>query len=338
MLSVLVLLSSAVLAQDEAPPPIIGGEMTADFAPVGTLLPEFDGYLYGDYAWCSGTLIDERWVLTAAHCIDDAAVGDLLRYGATLHFCTGTELTNEGVEDCAEITDLIPHPDYSSRDLSADIGLVQLGEGMAASGSYAINDDAPQGLSQDSMTYVGWGSDSYYNGPGSGVKRTVEVRLYDYDSTHLFTYEAGKNVCSGDSGGAALMWDGGAWELVGVNSYVFAYDGGDACSSDQALGASTRVDVYYDWIASTVELSDDGGSNDGGNNSDGGGNSDGSGEDTAAGDTAEPVGGGGGGDQVAGGGGDAGGVGCAVVSRGGGAGLLGLSLLGLALGARRRQR
>ena len=67
------LLLSISFANDP-PPPIVGGSVTNSFLQVGAIAA-LDSNGYGA-AFCSGTLIDDTWIVTAAHCIEgnDAAV------------------------------------------------------------------------------------------------------------------------------------------------------------------------------------------------------------------------------------------------------------------------
>ena len=88
----------------------------------------------------------------------------------------------------------------------------------------------------------------------SGRKRYAAIPYYDADSDFIYAYDAEKNLCSGDSGGAGMREDAdGVMWLAGVNSFVFAYQDANTPCEGGGSGA-TRVDQYYDWIAEYVNL------------------------------------------------------------------------------------
>ncbi|MEL6344899.1 MAG: trypsin-like serine protease [Myxococcota bacterium] len=244
---------TGLAAAEPPPPPVINGTETADFTPVGTLMLGYNGDLYSSF--CSGTLATPDGVITAAHCADAAV--DLFNEGYEIYFCTGSTIYG-GLFECALGSEVYNHPNYDAQTLQADIAVLLLAEELTASGTYPLNTDEPDTFTDLTVTYVGWGSDSGYgNSDGVGVKRTVDIDIFDADSNFVYTYGEDRNVCSGDSGGAALMWDGGRLELVGVNSFVYAASG-DGCTGEQAIAGAVRVDAYYDWIGSIIELADPG--------------------------------------------------------------------------------
>ena len=233
---------------------IIGGVVSRDHLAVGQIA----GYheRYGLAPFCSGTLVRDTWVVTAAHCIDGA--DEYIRYGMDIIFIVGyTVTTSSGIEDYAVVTDLIPHPDY--RMPYNDVGLLELeGEGLPDVEKIALNQD---GVRSDwvgtDITYVGWGIQND-RGSGSGTKREVDVPIYTYDGGLIITHDpAGeRNICSGDSGGAALRPDPstGELELVGVNSFGYMLDGSREvlCEDPDAAAGVSRVDDAYDWFLSYI--------------------------------------------------------------------------------------
>jgi secreted trypsin-like serine protease len=261
ILMLMIALSSLALAQEPPPPPIVGGDTTTDFSPVGALLA-----VYGNngFDFCSGTLAAKDWAVTAAHCIEAAV--DYDRKGYDIYFCTGSNLySNSGIDECDVAVDMISHPNYNSSSLSHDIGVVELSAGLRASGTYALNTSRPSTFStSDIVTYVGWGITGD-NRQDSGRKRTVEVPFLShggsiyYDGSFLYTWDPSgrKNICSGDSGGAGLMWDSGDWELIGVNSFGFDLNGGNPnCEGDYAAAGITRIDAHYDFLTTYIDVDD----------------------------------------------------------------------------------
>lgn len=250
----LLLLSAFSLAQEA--PPIVGGAPTSDHIQVGMLAMSDGNNTTFDF--CSGTLIEANWVLTAAHCLEAAQQYED-QYGLATFFIVGDSWNS--IDTYAQAVDLIPHPQYNANSLDHDIGLMELSEPLSDQGIYLVNDVAPKdGWTSKDVTYVGYGVTSGYGGGDgtSGVRRTVDVPYYGADSRFIYAYHDTpnnpKNVCSGDSGGAALLKVSGELVLAGVNSFV----NGDGISDDpcEGFGAATRVDTHIDWISDYVELSD----------------------------------------------------------------------------------
>jgi len=219
---------------------IVNGQATAGFPSVVALGIETGG---GVGTFCSGTLITHTWLLTAGHCVD--ALHDYQRQGATGVIAYGSDLTRS-VDHVAPILAAVSHPEWSgSLDDGADIALVELGQPADVSPMPLVRCDSDLRRPEE-LDYVGFG----ITGDGrrdSGVKRVAAIDFDEVQGDFLISVDAEQNLCSGDSGGAALRRTGTGHALVGVNSFVFD-TWGDGTSCFTGGSGAIRVAPFLDWI------------------------------------------------------------------------------------------
>ena len=173
---------------------------------------------------CSATLVGDRTVLTAAHCIPGGQLPTFVLWGYQHH----------------KASKAIPHPSFNNYTLANDIGVVILQKAPTGVTPSVVSRLAPtNGLK---IQLVGYGITSD-NAQDAGVKRMAYNYIKQVYSTRFsFTGSGGGigNTCQGDSGGPAFAILGGKEVVAGVTS-----GGTPPCGSSSF---DTRVDAFYSWL------------------------------------------------------------------------------------------
>ncbi|NVB37639.1 trypsin-like serine protease [Pseudenhygromyxa sp. WMMC2535] len=214
--------------------------------------------------FCSGTLISDEVVMTAAHCCDGMSANGALVYFGEGPAHDGTSWTG----DLFLLSEMLMHPSYNSAQLNNDICLLRL-----ASPNTDVTPiphlPAAQGVTSSDvgtiLDHVGFGYSNLAK-TEYGVKLHAEVPISEVSSTKIAYVQDGDpnfGPCNGDSGGPAFIERNGSTYVAGITSY-----GDSACIE---YGVSTNVSAYDSWINDFIG-GDDGGSDDGGSD-DGGGES-----------------------------------------------------------------
>jgi MYXO-CTERM domain-containing protein len=201
--------------------------------------------------FCSATWVHERWAITAAHCID--ALRSYQAQGARGTLVFGGNLWNQ---DYFHVSEVIAHKNSprwnGNANNGADIGVLQLNGGPSTVRPMPLMVDPATVLVRgELLDYVGFGI-TRDGASDSGIKRTADIGFYQLQGDYIISYDPAKNLCSGDSGGAGLRRAGTAWQLAGVNSFVFdTANDGTSCLTGGS--GATRIDRFIDWIEAETE-------------------------------------------------------------------------------------
>ncbi len=214
---------------------IVGGNETQGWPQVGMYI--IDGG-YGGV--CTATLVHPEYLLTAAHCAEDASSED--------YFFVGYDSEDIGFGDLKGIKEAFVHPAYGTSDYHPhDVAVLQLHGPLSGIDPIPVNQTS---LNADWigrwLHLVGFGSNTAYNGSGAGLKRETDLEIYDYSTLEIMVYTPGTNACTGDSGGPAFVDMDGFLYDAGVISSVYPIQAGhDAC---EGASLEMRVDAEMNFI------------------------------------------------------------------------------------------
>lgn len=212
---------------------------------------------------CSGSLIDKDIVLTAAHCLGEdglAQVVVVFRYNMA---GTGPVVK---VSDRRRMSDFLDRAQNGTKDWH-DLALVKLASAAPAGYSPAkVLPNASDLQVGSIVTLAGYGINVPVSTPdskdndGAGILRRVDQTVLNNaygDTEFTVSLANGKGACHGDSGGPAYLNKNGQLYLIGVASRMTENDrianNGDvndfSCSVDMVY---TNVLAQNAWISTNM--------------------------------------------------------------------------------------
>lgn len=210
--------------------------------------------------YCGGTLLNARWVVTAAHCTQKFNKDQI-----QVHMGSTNVFEKSPSSRVATVKSIHIHPSYNGNQLHDDIALIQLNQSVPeAADSQFLHIQAaclPRHNEEfnGSSTVTGWGRTDETAGGLPEKLHAVEVPLISdqvcrkyynrqiVDSMQCAGYEqGGKDSCQGDSGGPLVKSFQNRYVLIGIVSW------GYGCARPGNPGVYTQVSKYIPWIRSTV--------------------------------------------------------------------------------------
>ncbi len=194
---------------------------------------------------CPGALVGDRWVLTAARCVEDLQASNI-DVVAGRHNLTSTD----GLRIPAEV--LVIHPDHDGAE-RFDAALVQLTTPIPDARPIRLGD----GSTASQAIIAGWGDTrSEPRLPTTLQEATVPV-LPDEECVQVYgtAYDPDSMVCAGDIdlGGVGVCHDdrgaplfdrepGGDWRLLGIAGWSAG------CGQAEFPGVFTQASALHPWV------------------------------------------------------------------------------------------
>lgn len=195
---------------------------------------------------CGAVWIGQRWVLTAAHCVEEATPDNSYVYA-------GITRQDEAVKaNRIAIRRIVANPDFP--DVWKDIAVMELAADitspLARPIRFATAADARAGLTNPGVEVVatGWGGTNR-DGDLADSLQSLTTKVADTARYEIRIAPKGnrppQGACGGDSGGPCVVKDasGTGWILAGLSSYITSF-----CGDPGSPSTYTRVSGFTSWI------------------------------------------------------------------------------------------
>nr|XP_013052887.2 coagulation factor X-like [Anser cygnoides] len=207
--------------------------------------------------FCGGTILNEYFILTAAHCVTDSK---------ELQVIVG--MVDREEEEPSTVTHrvekIIPNAEFDSKSFDSDIALIKLSEPITFSEDVIPACLPEEDFANDVLMNQTFG---IISGFGNIFERTqpvkrmkvlrvpyVDRRTCKHALKHLVTRNMfcagynkdGQDACQGDGGGPHVTEYNGTYFVTGIISW------GEGCGKEGKYGIYTKLSRFLPWVRSVL--------------------------------------------------------------------------------------
>jgi len=218
---------------------------------------------------CGGTILNKRYVVTAAHCLYSGSDLMSLEGGSKFRVMLGEHDHCKATSSFVLASAVHKHPkfDINSPSGDNDIAILKLSKDLTFSDKIkpvCLPTSATKDYSGKASTVSGWGGTKGYT-PLNPVDQPRQCALKEAivnilkpsdtkcsnfigdssSTTMLCAWAKGKDACQGDSGGPLTVAENGKYVLLGVVSY------GSGCATENP-GVYARVQGFLPWMKTII--------------------------------------------------------------------------------------
>lgn len=217
---------------------------------------------FGGGSFCGGAILESRWILTAAHCLEGTRTSDI-------EVVAGVSRQRDARQgQVRRVRQRTIFPGYRDPSFGRDVALLELDRPLDLSTPRAraiaplSPSEADLAAPGTSAVVTGWGS-VRSGGPSPDRLQAVAVPIVSNAEADRAYFDVritndmigagrlgagGADSCQGDSGGPLTVAGPNGRRLVGIVSW------GYGCGDRRFPGMYARVSAYYDWIRDRVPL------------------------------------------------------------------------------------
>jgi secreted trypsin-like serine protease len=202
----------------------------------------------GDISLCTGSILREDMIVTAAHCVADSP--------SSVHIVFGTHLSKARLQSSVVASHFEANPQYDPNQTGVDqndIGVVffegGLPRGFEAATVMSSQSELQKG---ETVEIAGFGITDAQTKANPGTLRQTSVQVLNPElgkSEVVLDQTEGHGACHGDSGGPAFLKKGSKLLLWGVTSRGYPNGSPDDCAHDVVY---TKIDSQMEFIRSAL--------------------------------------------------------------------------------------